>query len=146
MAAVEAIQIGHTDPKIGKGVVLYDGNCPLCQRSVRLLKRLDWLKKLHPQDCRDTSKLPLCQVPLEPKRLLEEMHVVTPNRQRVYAGFAAFRWIAWRLPSTWLIAPFLYLPGARWLGNKIYLWIARNRYNLVPCKDGVCSLPRRGGT
>jgi hypothetical protein len=28
----------------------------------------------------------------------------------------------------------------RW-GQKIYLWVARNRFRLVPCHGGVCSLP-----
>jgi predicted DCC family thiol-disulfide oxidoreductase YuxK len=128
-----------------KAVVLYDGQCPLCQRSVRLLKKMDWLKRLHYQDCRDTAHLPPCKTPLEAEKLLEQMHVVTPDRAKAHAGFSAFRWMAWRMPLTWVFAPFLYLPGARWAGNKLYLWVARNRYHLVPCKDGVCQLPRRTG-
>lgn len=132
------------DPAVGKAVVLYDGACPLCQRSVRILKRLDWLKKLHFQDARDTRRLPPCDQPLVPKRLLEEMHVVTPDRTRAYAGFKAFRWMAWRLPLTWPLAPLQYIPGVPWLGNRVYLWVAKNRFKLVPCKDGVCQLPARG--
>jgi predicted DCC family thiol-disulfide oxidoreductase YuxK len=131
------------DPAEGKAVVLYDGMCPLCLRSVPFLVKLDWLNRLHTQDCRDTPHLPRCEVPLEPKRLLEEMHVVTPDRKHAYAGFAAFRWMAWRLPAVCWLAPLLYLPGVPWLGRKVYLWVAKNRYNLVPCKDGVCQLPRR---
>ena len=124
-------------------IVLYDGICPLCQRSVRILKRLNWLNRLTFQDARDTAHLPVCEEPLVPKRLIEEMHVVTPDRKRAYAGFKAFRWISWRLPLTWLIAPILYLPGVPWIGHKIYLWVARNRFKLVPCKDGVCQIPKR---
>ena len=126
------------DPARGKAVVLYDGTCPLCQRGVRILKSLDWLKRLHYHDCRDTAHLPPCAEPLEPKKLLEQMHVVTPDRKRAPAGFRAFRWMAWRLPLTIPIAPLLYLPGARWLGNKLYLWVAKHRYDLVPCDDGGC--------
>jgi predicted DCC family thiol-disulfide oxidoreductase YuxK len=123
-----------------QAVVLFDAQCPLCQRAVRLLKRLDWLKRLQFRDCRDTANLPPCDEPLDPKRLLEEMHLVTPDRKRAYAGYRAFRWIAWRLPLTWGLAPLLYVPGVPWLGHKLYLWVARNRYNLVPCKDGVCQV------
>jgi predicted DCC family thiol-disulfide oxidoreductase YuxK len=144
MASTEVLPASATDPITDKGIVLYDGNCRLCQGSIQVLKRLDWLKKLHCQDCRDIQNLPKCEIPLDPERLLEQMHVVTPDRKRTYAGFAGFRWMAWRMPLTWGIAPLLYLPGARWLGNKVYLWVARNRYNLVPCKDGVCTLPNRG--
>lgn len=139
-AAPLAPTVSQTD---GKGVVLYDGACPLCQRSVRILKKLDWLKKLHFQDARDTRNLPPSEVPLVPKRLIEEMHVVTPDRKRVFAGFRAFRWMAWRMPLTLPLAPFLYLPGVPWLGNKVYLWVAKNRFKLVPCQDGVCRLPAR---
>ncbi|HEV3383881.1 MAG TPA: DUF393 domain-containing protein [Gemmata sp.] len=142
MASTEALPAQAIDLAAGKAIVLYDGNCPLCQRSVRLLKRLDWLKRFHYRNCRETEKLPPCEVPLIPSRLLEEMHLVTPNRKRSYAGFAAFRWMAWRMPLTCGIAPLLYLPGARWCGNKVYKWVARNRYNLVPCKDGVCTIAR----
>jgi predicted DCC family thiol-disulfide oxidoreductase YuxK len=102
------------------------------------------LNKLHAQDCRDLEHLPPCQQPLDPVLMLEQMHLVTPDRQRLYAGFSAFRWMAWRMPLTWALAPWLYLPGVLWLGNRVYLWVARHRYQLVPCKEGVCTLPPRG--
>ena len=126
------------DPAKGKAIVLYDGMCPLCQRAVRLLKRLDWLKRLHCQDCRDTAHWPPSAVPLDLKKLLAEMHVVTPDRKHAPAGYRALRWMAWRLPLLIPLAPFMYIPGAPRIGNKIYLWIARNRYNLVPCDDRGC--------
>ncbi len=133
------------DPAKGKAVVLYDGSCPMCQRGVRILKRLDWLKRLSYQDCRDTAHLPPCAVPLEPQKLLEQMHVVTPDRNRAPAGFRAFRWMSWRMPLTLPIAPLLYIPGVPWLGNKLYLWLAKNRYDLAPCGDGGCQvrLPKK---
>lgn len=126
-----------------QAVVLYDGQCAFCQRSVAILKNLDWLRKLSFQDARQVDQLPATQPPLEPARLLDEMHLVPPSGSPVYAGFYAFRWMSWRLPLCWLIAPFLYLPGVPWLGSKIYLWVARNRFKLVPCKDGLCELPPR---
>jgi predicted DCC family thiol-disulfide oxidoreductase YuxK len=127
----------------GKAVVLYDGACPLCQKSIRLLRAIDWLKKLTFHDARDVAHLPKADVPLLPKRLIEEMHVLTPDRKHALAGFKAFRWMAWRLPLTFLSAPFLYIPGVPWLGNRVYLWVAKNRFRLVPCKDGVCQLPAK---
>jgi len=132
------------DPAKGKAIVLFDGQCPLCQRSVRSLKRLDWLGRLHFQDCREIANLPRTALPLDPNRLLEEMHLVTPNRKRVHPGFRAFRWMAWRIPATWWLAPLLYLPGMRWLGTRLYRWVARNRMNLVPCESGACAIHRRG--
>ena len=124
----------------GKAIVLYDGQCRLCQRSVAVLRRLDWLNRLAYQDGRNASALPTTDPPLIPQRLLEEMHVVTPNRRLVHRGFAAFRWLAWRLPLCWPLAPFLYLPGMPWLGKRVYRWIARNRFHLIPCHEGKCEL------
>jgi len=122
--------------------LLYDGQCPLCQRSVAVLKKLDWSRKVDYRDARDPANLPDLDPPLEPARLLEEMHLVT-TRNRVYHGFGALRWLAWRMPLLWLVAAFLCIPGVPWVGQKVYLWIARNRYQLVPCRDGVCTVPPR---
>jgi len=124
----------------GKAVVLYDGECPLCKKSVSILKKLDWLNKLTFQNGRDVERLPASKVPLDPQRLIEEMHLLTPDRLHAYPGYKAFRYMAWRLPLTMLFAPFMYVPGVPWIGNKIYLWIAKNRLKLVPCDDGGCKV------
>jgi predicted DCC family thiol-disulfide oxidoreductase YuxK len=134
-----AVMAADTDRK---AVVLYDGMCPFCRRGVRTLARLDWLGRLRYQDARDTANLPACAARLDPKRLLEEMHVVTPDRGRAYAGYRAFRWMAWRLPPLWPLAPLMYVPGMLWLGNRAYRWVARHRFDLAPCEGGVCQLHR----
>jgi predicted DCC family thiol-disulfide oxidoreductase YuxK len=132
-----------TDPFAGHGVVLFDGSCQFCQMNIRILRRLDWLKRLRFVPAQERDHWPPCTPSLVEHQLMEEMHVVPPDRQRHLAGFRAFRWIAGRLPLTWLMVPLLYLPGVLPLGNRIYRWIARNRYQLVPCKDGVCTLPKK---
>jgi predicted DCC family thiol-disulfide oxidoreductase YuxK len=133
--------VPRVDPAPGKAVVLYDGDCPFCRKSVSILKRLDWLNRLHLQNARDTDRLPPSREPLVLQKLLDEMHVVTPDRNRAYAGFRAFRWMAWRLPAVLFFAPFLYLPGVLWAGNRVYRWVAKHRYSLVPCDDGGCRVP-----
>src|SRR5262249_58515133 len=124
-----------------QAVVLYDGACPLCRKSVRLLRGLDWFNVLAFADVRDPEQVPALPVPVAPKRLLEEMHLLSPDGAHVYHGFRAFRWMAWRLPLLWALAPFLYLPGMESLGQRVYLWVARNRFRLLPCHGGVCTLP-----
>ena len=128
---------------LGKGVVLYDGDCGFCQQSVRLLKALDWLRLLHFQSARDVANLPASEVPLDPQKMLDEMHLLTPDRRAVYAGFTAFRWISWRLPLTAPLAVLLYLPGVLPLGSRAYRWVARNRFRLVPCAQNACAVPPR---
>jgi predicted DCC family thiol-disulfide oxidoreductase YuxK len=131
----------HDQAAEAPALVLYDGLCRLCQKSVAVLKRLDWCKQLAFQDARDEERLPAMTPPLVPERLMEEMHVVTPDRRRAYPGFEAFRWMAWRLPLLLPFAPFLYLPGVPAIGTAVYRWVARNRFKLVPCHDGQCELP-----
>lgn len=125
------------------GIVLFDGNCIFCQKSVALLRKLDWLGKVDIRDCNDPANWPATDQPLKMDRLLEEMHLVVPGGHATYAGYDAIRWLSWRLPATWLMAPFLYIPGVPWLGKKLYLWVARNRYKIIPCADGVCAVPRK---
>lgn len=120
--------------------VLYDGDCALCRKSVSLLQRLDWFHRLTYVNVREQAQIP-DDARLQPDRLLQEMHLVTPDGGRVYHGFAAFRWFAWRLPLLMPLAPLLYLPGVPRLGQRLYLWVARNRFRLVPCHGGVCTLP-----
>ena len=135
-----AVPVSADSPK---AVVLFDGDCAFCQRSVRILKSLDWFKRLTTQNARDQGRWPAAAEPLSLPKMLEEMHLVTPDRRNIYAGFSAFRWMAWRLPLTLPMAPFLYLPGILWLGNRVYRWIAKNRYSLVPCHDGICQIPAK---
>src|SRR5262245_9919975 len=123
-----------------QAVVLYDGACPLCRKSVRLLRSLDWYNALAFANVRDPEQVPQLPQPVEPKRLLEEMHLLTPDAGHIYHGFRALRWMAWRLPLLWALAPFLYLPGMESLGQRLYLWVARNRFRLLPCHGGVCTL------
>lgn len=104
-----------------------------------ILRKLDWLGLLEYQNARESNQLPASPVPLDPRQLLEQMHLVT--RDQVYVGFEAFRWMAWRLPLLTAFAPLLYLPGVPALGRRAYLWIARYRFRLVPCHDGVCHVP-----
>lgn len=118
--------------------VLYDGLCPFCLKSVALLRRLDWLHRLCFVDARQPEAVSVGPE-LDAGRLLEEMHLVAPDRYHVWCGFDALRWMAWRLPPLWLMAPFLYIPGVPSIGRLLYLWVARHRFELVPCHGGVCA-------
>lgn len=129
-------------PTADRAYVLYDGFCPLCRKSVALLKKLDWLRTLSFLSARDAAEVARLRVPVANGRLLEEMHLLTPGGRRLLAGFRAFRWMAWRLPLLWFLAPFLYLPGVPALGQRLYLWVARNRFRLVPCHGGVCTIQK----
>jgi predicted DCC family thiol-disulfide oxidoreductase YuxK len=107
-----------------------------------LLKRFDWLRLLRFHNCRDLSGVPTHTASLDPSRLIAEMHLLSADRGSVSSGFRAVRSIAGRIPLLWPLFPLLFLPGiARW-GQRLYMWIARNRFQLLPCRDGVCTIPK----
>jgi predicted DCC family thiol-disulfide oxidoreductase YuxK len=123
-----------------KAIVLYDGDCALCRKTTSILKRLDWLRQLKFHNCRDTAGISANSAHLEPARMIAEMHLLTPDRKKALSGFGAVRWIAGRVPLLWPLYPLLFIPGMPKLGQRIYLWIARNRFQLMPCRDGVCTI------
>jgi predicted DCC family thiol-disulfide oxidoreductase YuxK len=124
-----------------KARVLYDGDCAFCCKSIALLRKLDWLGNLEYVNVRDGTQSILKEPLIAAAPLLEQMHVLPREANALYGGYRAIRFIAWRLPLTWPLAPFLYLPGMTWLGQKIYLWIARNRFKIIPCEHGACRVP-----
>ena len=129
----------------GRLQVLYDGHCGLCQRSVRILQGLDILEQLEWVDFRTTH------VDVDTSRLEHEMAVVA--RGRVYFGFSAYRVIAWRIPLFWPVAPLLYVPGVRPVGDDVYRRIAKRRHAICPIDTvlrvsaaDVSRIHRRGAT
>lgn len=122
--------------------VYYDTLCPFCQRTRRTLARLDWRGRLQFRDLHDRGVMEADVPGVSYQRALAEMIVRAPGG-KVYGGFDALRELAWVLPPLWLVAPLLYLPGAAWVGRRLYRVIARNRYRLVACENDICSLHLR---
>lgn len=122
--------------KVGR--IYYDGNCPLCLRSKKVLTSLDLFQRLvwinvrleHPPE-----------VPRENSgQLLQEMHLITPKAE-VLSGFKAFRWTLAYLPATFWLAPFFYLPGMAVVGSRLYRFVADNRIIEVSCDNvGECEI------
>lgn len=122
--------------------VIYDGHCGFCRRSVEQLKVMDLFDKCTYIDFHSVS---LVQVhpDLTKEMAASQMYVVTPD-QKIYGGFFAFRQLAWLMPMMFPLLPFMYLPGAQWLGSRIYRLIAQNRYLFhfnQTCQDNRCFRP-----
>jgi predicted DCC family thiol-disulfide oxidoreductase YuxK len=119
--------------------VLYDGDCAFCRKSLELLQRWDRHGILEPVNARDATHPRLNDPRVAGAPLLERMHVLTPAG-RLLGGYAAVREIIRHLPWGWLIAPWLYIPGVPWLGEHAYRGIARNRFRILPCRNGACAV------
>jgi predicted DCC family thiol-disulfide oxidoreductase YuxK len=122
----------------GRIQLLYDGLCPFCCRTIRLLACFDLFARLefldfHRIDLHDYNRTQ--KLNLTSKNLEEEMYVV--SRGTAYRGFKAYRVIALALPVFWPVAPWLFLPGISSLGALVYRFVARNRLRFLWC-DSHC--------
>ena len=107
-------------------IVVYDGECGFCTRSIRILKSLDWLDRL--DWCSRTEPGLLERFPvLSTQDTRSRMVSLTPEG-KAYGGFFAVRDIWIHLPLTFLPALLFYIPGASLLGVPAYGWISKNRY------------------
>jgi predicted DCC family thiol-disulfide oxidoreductase YuxK len=115
-------------------LVYFDEDCPTCRRARRLIAALDATGRVTLMDARTAAPPP----GLDRKALLEEMMLVT-SRGIVYQGFDAWRWLLARLPATCLLAPLAWLPGAAFVGRRIYRRLARSRTILSRCEGSeIC--------
>lgn len=126
-------------------VVIYDGMCVLCRQSVRIIKALDWLQRVHYLDLHDWQYIHETYPKLDYDELMGALHIIY-DEDNALAGFVGLRFLARSLPLTWLVLPFLHLPGMNWLGPKVYAWVARHRYRINQlfgadvCDGGTCKI------
>lgn len=116
-------------------VLLYDGDCGFCTRSVRMVERMPVRACLVPWQEADLADLSTTEA-----RARQEVLWVTPDR-RVFGGAAAAVELlkhcrgAWRTVG-WIMSLRLVRPLAHW----IYGGIAAYRYHL-PGATPACQLP-----
>ena len=120
-----------------RDIILFDGQCPLCVRSMRLLLLFDWLGRFICLDFRQeqVSKVIKC---VSAEQLEEQMVLIT-SLGDIRFGFEAWRYIVRRLPLFFVPAHLLYLPVVPSLGDKLYRMVARSRLGLVHCPPGQCT-------
>ena len=113
----------------GRAVLLYDGRCGFCLSSIKRLRVLDVFGWIDPLDFHLQPDLTALSPGLTPERCRSEMVLVEPNG-RLSGGFQAFQRMTRRLPLLMGLAPFVHLPGASWIGTRMYRWIATHRFLL----------------
>lgn len=121
--------------------IIYDGRCGFCLRALGIVKGLDLTGafRFHDSHAPET----LAQFPALSEVNVQDAMYTAVEGEPLYEGFFAFRRLIWSNPSTWILIPVFYFPGARFLGPRVYDWVARNR-NKFGCQTAVCdpSSPR----
>jgi predicted DCC family thiol-disulfide oxidoreductase YuxK len=118
--------------------VIYDGQCGFCVRLMRMCRAVDVRRVLRFHDANTRAEVHARFPALAGADFDNAMFVVTASG-RVYRGFFACRRIAAGVPPMWPLLPLLHLPGAGWIGPKVYAWIAGNRHRFG-CQSDVCDV------
>jgi len=109
--------------------VIYDANCALCRRVLRLVQTVDVTRALRFHASSDVDSVARLAPNLSQADLDEAMYALD-GRGRRYRGFFAFRRIVIATPLLWPLLAVLYFPGSRRLGPRVYAWVATNRHRL----------------
>src|SRR5690606_32724333 len=113
--------------------VFYDGNCPLCVREMRHLKRLDAQHNIKLEDIQAEGfreRFP----EVDPDRANAMLHGLDSNGQWLYGLDVTHA--AWQAVGRgWMIAP-LRWPIIRWFADKAYLFFARHRSRISKLLTG----------
>ena len=124
------------DPRDGP-IVLYDGGCGLCHRSVRAVLARERGVRFRFASLRSDAARRLLEGRGAPEPLPDS--VVLIDAEGVHTGSTAALRIARNLrPPASLAAAFLALPKA--LRDPVYAFVARRRYRWFGRRDG-CALP-----
>ena len=123
-------------------VVLFDGGCPICRRTVRTLQRIDWLGRLQFADAANPLNRDRVAPGLTEAAAMQQMYVVDGGGRR-YGGYDAQLRIAREIPLLWPFRLVGNLPGVRQAGIAVYRTIAANRARRGVCSDELCSPPYR---
>ncbi|MFM2416167.1 MAG: hypothetical protein RL385_890 [Pseudomonadota bacterium] len=123
--------------------VLYDGECPLCMREVRMLRRFNRRGKLALEDIADAGFDP-ARYGRSFEALMGQIHGVLPDG-RLITGVEVFRRAYAAVGLGFILAPTAWAP-LRPIFDRAYAWFAKNRLRLTgrpACDAGRCALPGR---
>lgn len=135
---------------------LYDGHCVICNTTRRIVRVLDWFKRVEFLDLHQPeAKARFPQI--DHAKAMGEIHVIDPTGS-VFAGFYGTRRMFRALPlglPFWAILRLPIIGG--WVGVRVYRFIAKHRYAInrllgvdlaqtqaenALCDDaGVCKIP-----
>ena len=119
--------------------VFYDGDCPLCMREIRTLRRLDRHARIRFTDIA-ASDFDATSVGLSWTALMERIHGRMPDGTLV-EGVEVFRQLYKAVGFGPLVA-LTRLPGIAQILNLGYRVFAKNRLRLTGrCVDDVCKVP-----
>lgn len=108
--------------------LVYDGQCRVCQRSVAAVRALDPHGHIEIVASQDAGVLQRFAA-IKPTAFDEAMHLIARSGT-IRSGAAAIEELLRVLPRTRWFAPVFSFPLVRGFADRLYRWVARNRYRL----------------
>jgi glyoxylase-like metal-dependent hydrolase (beta-lactamase superfamily II)/predicted DCC family thiol-disulfide oxidoreductase YuxK len=135
----DSTPVNAQSSRAGKVLVLYDGQCEICQGCVSWLNTLDRSHK--------TVAVPIpadvsgIDPRLDLEACLRQLHVLSPKGD-IYIGWGAVAYLARLFRVTWLVGALGSVFPFRQLGRLAYGFVAANRYSLSKCRGGSCQVAK----
>lgn len=121
--------------------VFFDGDCPLCLREIRWLKKLDKDRRIRFTDIASPGFAPGA-VGIPYAELMAEIHGRMPDGT-VVRGVEVFRQLYGAVGFGWVVAATRW-PGISFLLERAYALFAKNRLRLTGrCDRSTCELPQQ---
>jgi len=126
-------------------VVIYDGKCVFCRKSIMML---DWWVaegQLSYLSLHDPYVDELCP-DLAHDQLMKQIYLIGREDNSRHGGAEVIRYLSTRSWKLWIAAPFLHFPGSMPLWQWMYQQVAKRRYLIAnkdgePCdEEGTCSV------
>jgi predicted DCC family thiol-disulfide oxidoreductase YuxK len=119
-----------TRPSVGLGrpyTLVYDGNCNVCGRLVKVLHAWDRNEEIEVVPSQQPGVM--ARFPWIPARAyVEAVQLIGPGG-RTWSGAAAIEQLLNALPRGRLISWVFKIPFVRGIADRLYKWFARNRYH-----------------
>jgi predicted DCC family thiol-disulfide oxidoreductase YuxK len=117
--------------RMGNMEMIYDGRCGFCVRSMAWFLSFDGLQQIGIRDFRTNPSPVVSDAEVE-----QALYLVLPDG-RALPGFEAYRYVVLRVPGLWWQVPFFYVPVlSRFIGHRVYAWVAANRGRLSAVRLG----------
>ncbi len=108
-------------------IVLYDGRCGFCKRTIFLIHVTDWLHRIQFENFHDQKVRERYAPHVEVATLNEAIHTVD-QKDGIKKGFFAIRTMCMELPVFWPVVYLLFIPGIPAIGTRMYHLIANHRH------------------
>ncbi|MEQ8844073.1 MAG: DUF393 domain-containing protein [Phycisphaerales bacterium] len=139
--------LGSSTTPPDRPLLLYDGECAFCRVSVRRASRVAGRDRVEAVNYHEPGALD--DLPgVSAEDCQGAMHLIETSG-RVSKGAEAIARVLMMRPVLGLLGRLYYIPGVRWLSDRAYGLIARNRHRIsklyggASCDSGACALPRR---